>query len=82
MNKSAESASIVDLLLPGYQDKRKEATKDAARFIGATEAKDRTQSQLNKLEQQRRTFSQWQTSPQTRALERLRDAPQNPRSQD
>ena len=34
---------------------------------------NRAQSQLNKLEQQRRTFEQWQTSPQTQEMERLRD---------
>jgi len=34
---------------------------------------ERTQSQLNKLEQQRRTFDQWQTSPRTQEMERLRD---------
>jgi len=32
-----------------------------------------TQSQLNQLEQQRRTFEQWQTSPQTMEMSRLRD---------
>ena len=45
----------------------------AARFIGAAEEMERTQSQLNKLEQQRRSFEQWQTSPQTQEMERLRD---------
>jgi len=54
-----ESASIVDKLRPGYREKRKSAAKLAARFIGAAEEMNRTQSQLNKLEQQRRTFSQW-----------------------
>jgi len=34
---------------------------------------ERTQSQLNKLEQQRRTFEQWQTSPKTREMESLRN---------
>jgi len=68
-----ESASIVDKLLPGYREKRKSAAKLAARFRSASEEMERTQSQLNKLEQQRRTFEQWQSSPQTREMERLRD---------
>ena len=68
-----ESASIVDKLLPGYREKRKEAAKLAARFIGATEALERTQSELNQLEQQRRTFEQWQSSPQTQEMERRQD---------
>lgn len=33
----------------------------------------RTQSQLNKLEQQRGTFEQWLPSPQTQEMEVLRD---------
>ncbi len=68
-----ESASIVDKLLLSYREKRKEAAMLAARFIGATEEMNRTQLQLNKLEQQRRTFSQWQTSPQTQEMESRRD---------
>jgi len=68
-----ESASIVDKIRPSYREKRKSAAKLAARFIGATEEMERTQSQLNKLEQQRRTFDQWQTSPRTQEMERLRD---------
>jgi len=68
-----DSASIVDKIRPGYQEKRKEAALLAARFIGASEEMERTQSQLNKLEQQRRTFEQWLTSPQTQEMEILRD---------
>lgn len=34
---------------------------------------ERTQSQLNQLEQQRRTFEQWQTSPKTREMESLQN---------
>lgn len=34
---------------------------------------ERTQSQLNQLEQQRRSFEQWQTSPKTREMESLRN---------
>lgn len=76
-----ESASIVDKLRPGYREKRKEAAKLAARFIGASEEMNRTQSELNKLEQQRHTFYQWQTSPQTREMERLRDYLSSPEAQ-
>jgi len=68
-----ESASIVDKIRPRYREKKKEAAKLAARFIGAAEALERTQSQLNQLEQQRRTFEQWQASPKTREMESLRD---------
>lgn len=42
---------------------------------------ERTQSQLNQLEQQRRTFEQWLPSPQTQALERLRDYLSTPETQ-
>ncbi len=73
LEQELDSASIVDKVLTSYRDKRKEAAKLAARFIGATEALERTQSQLNKLEQQRRTFEQWQTSPKTREMESLRN---------
>jgi len=68
-----DSASIVDKIRPRYREKRKEAALNAARFRSATEALERTQSELNKLQQQRRTFEQWQASPQTREMERLRD---------
>lgn len=42
---------------------------------------ERTQSELNKLEQQRRTFEQWQTSPRTQEMERLRDYLSTPEAQ-
>jgi hypothetical protein len=42
---------------------------------------ERTQSELNKLEQQRRTFEQWQTSPKTREMEYLRDYLSTPEAQ-
>ena len=42
---------------------------------------ERTQSQLNQLEQQRRTFEQWQTSPQTQEMECLRDYLSTPEAQ-
>jgi len=73
LEQELDSASIVDKLRPGYREKRKEAALLAARFIGASEEMERTQSELNKLEQQRRTFEQWQTSPRTMEMERLRD---------
>jgi len=76
-----ESASIVDKLRPSYREKRKEAALLAARFIGATEALERTQSELNKLSQQRRAFEQWQASPQTQEMERLRDYLSTPEAQ-
>jgi len=34
---------------------------------------ERTQEKLNQLEQQRRSFEQWQASPKTREMESLRD---------
>ncbi|MBV8882742.1 MAG: hypothetical protein JO235_01895 [Chroococcidiopsidaceae cyanobacterium CP_BM_RX_35] len=73
LEQELESASIVEQLLPGYREKKKEAAKLAARFIGEASEMERTQEKLNQLEQQRRTFSQWQTSPQTQEMERLRD---------
>lgn len=74
------SASIVDKLLPSYREK-KEAAKLAARFIGAASEMERTQEKLNQLEQQRRTFEQWQTSPQTQEMECLRDYLSTPEAQ-
>jgi len=71
----------VDKLLPSYREKKKEAAKLAARFISAASEMERTQEKLNQLEQQRRTFSQWQTSPQTQEMERLRDYLNTPEAQ-
>jgi len=68
-----ESASVVDKIRPRYREKRKEAAKLAARFRSAAEEMEGTQSQLNQLEQQRRTFEQWLPSPQTMEMSRLRD---------
>jgi len=73
LEQELDSASIVDKLLPGYREKKKEAAKLAARFIGEASEMERTQEKLNQLEQQRRTFELWQTSPQTQEMEHLRD---------
>ncbi|MBA3923182.1 MAG: hypothetical protein H0X31_16410, partial [Nostocaceae cyanobacterium] len=73
LEQELDSASIVDKLRPGYREKRKSAALLAARFIGASEEMERTQSELNKLEYLRRTFEQWQTSPRTQEMERQRD---------
>jgi hypothetical protein len=68
-----ESASIVDKLLPGYREKSEEAIVLSARFRTAASQMERTQEKLNQLQQQRRSFELWLTSPQTQEMSRLRD---------